>query len=124
MGFAIGAGAAIWACPAVTANPRQASSGVVRCGVSSNRKGESKTMMQAEMMPRREALAAIVLGGGALSWLPASLANANAAGLPPGPPPPTLCDENCVKDLENVCLPSTLFGFMSIKGIENLISSD
>lgn len=88
-------GAAIWACPAVkTVSSNLKPASVVRCAV--HRKGEN---VQAAEMPRREALAAIALGG-ALSWLPGSLAN--AAGLPPGPPPAKLCDGDCEKGLDNV----------------------
>ncbi|KAG0579501.1 hypothetical protein KC19_4G103700 [Ceratodon purpureus] len=61
--------------------------------------------MQAEM-PRREAMAAIVFGG-ALSCLPGL---ANSAGLPPGPPPPKLCDVDCEKELENIPTTTTPSG--------------
>lgn len=60
-----------------------------------SKKGEK---MQAEM-PRREALATIALGT-ALSWLPSGIAD--AAGLPPGPPAPKICDDTCEKELDSV----------------------
>uniref|UniRef100_A0A7I4FPX0 peptidylprolyl isomerase n=1 Tax=Physcomitrium patens TaxID=3218 RepID=A0A7I4FPX0_PHYPA len=94
-------GAAIWTFPAakMVSTPRQAS--LVRCSMS--KKGEK---MQAEM-PRREALATIALGT-ALSWLPSGIAD--AAGLPPGPPAPKICDDTCEKELDSIPMETTPSG--------------
>ena len=91
------AGPAIWACPASFKKVGSSTSTSKQqvCAVRCQAKGEK---LQAEI-PRREAMAAIGLTT-ALSLLPGGVSN--AAGLPPGPPPPKLCDVDCEKDLDNV----------------------
>lgn len=91
------AGPAIWACPASFKKVGSSTSTSKQqvCAVRCQAKGEK---LEAEI-PRREAMAAIGLTA-ALSLLPCGVSN--AAGLPPGPPAPKLCDVDCEKDLDNV----------------------